>query len=126
MNQFAILISTLLHSRTQAHIFHLQTTGPGSYAQHIALGSYYDSIVDLIDGLVESYQGRYGKLTGYTIPGDLREYSNVEGVITYFSGLDMFVEKIRQQIPQDSYIQNQIDELTALISTTNYKLKMLS
>lgn len=126
MNQFALLISTLLHSRTQTHIFHLQTTGPGSFAQHMALGGYYDSIVGLIDGLVESYQGRYGKLVGYTIPGDLREYSSVDGLITYFSGLDMFVEKIRTQIPQDSYIQNQIDEITALIVSTTYKLKMLS
>jgi len=42
--------STLFASRTQAHIFHLQTT---SYAQHIALGEYYGGIVDLVDGLTE-------------------------------------------------------------------------
>ncbi len=126
MNPFALLISTLLHSRTQTHVFHLQTTGPGSFAQHMALGGYYDGIVDLVDGLVESYQGRNGVVTGYTIPGDLREYSGVDSLVTYFTGLDMFVEKIRKQITQDSYIQNQIDTITELIASTNYKLKMLS
>jgi DNA-binding ferritin-like protein len=54
-NNFSSLISYLLHSRSQAHVFHLQVTGAGSYAAHKALNGYYDSIVDLIDGLVESY-----------------------------------------------------------------------
>ena len=48
------LISYLFHSQTQVHIFHLQTT---SFAEHKALQDYYDGIDDLIDGLVESYQG---------------------------------------------------------------------
>lgn len=58
-------ISTLFASRTQAHIFHLQTIGEGSFAMHSALNIYYDDIVGLVDGLVESYQGRYGIITGY-------------------------------------------------------------
>ena len=58
MNEFAQLISTLLASRTQAHIFHWQVQGIGSDAAHRALGTYYDEIVDLFDGLVESFQGR--------------------------------------------------------------------
>jgi DNA-binding ferritin-like protein len=36
MNEFAQLISTLLASRTQAHIFHWQVEGPGSNAAHKA------------------------------------------------------------------------------------------
>ena len=32
---------------------------------HSALNIYYDDIVGLVDGLVESYQGRYGIITGY-------------------------------------------------------------
>ena len=126
MEAVGLFLGTLMQSRNQAHIYHLQVQGMGSFAAHKALNEYYDAIVDNIDGIAESYQGRYGKLVGYTIPGDLREYSNVDGLITYFSGLDMFVDKIRTQIPQDSYIQNQIDEITTLIASTNYKLKMLS
>lgn len=123
MNTFVSFISTLLQSRTQAHIYHLQTD---SYAAHVALQAYYEGIVPLIDGLVESYQGRYGKLEGYKMALDIKEYTDMSFVITYFAGLAVYVEQNRKQFPQDSYIQNQVDEVIALISSTSYKLRMLS
>jgi hypothetical protein len=114
----ANFVSTLFHSRTQAHTFHLQTN---SFAAHKALNEYYDSIIDLVDSLIESYQGRYGILKGYQGMGDVLEYDeNV--VVKYFEALCMYVEKNRSLLPQDSYIQNQIDELIALIESTKYKL----
>jgi DNA-binding ferritin-like protein len=117
-------VSTLFASRTQAHVFHLQTTGEGSFATHSALNTYYDEIVGIVDGLVESYQGRYGIITGYGNVA-LQEVQNCEGIIAYFEMLCMYVEKSRQMICQDSYIQNQIDEIVALISSTLYKLRFL-
>lgn len=122
MNEFAQFISTLMSSRTQAHIFHLQVEGPGSYAAHKALNEYYDGIVDLFDGLVEGYQGRYGILKGYTSPATFKEDGQF---LTYFEALAKYVETIRTKIPQDSYIQNQVDEVVDLIETTKYKLKYL-
>jgi hypothetical protein len=114
----ANFVSTLFHSRTQAHTFHLQTN---SFAAHKALNEYYDSIIDLVDSLIESYQGRYGILKGYKGMADVLEYDeNV--VVKYFEALCMYVEKNRPLLPQDSYIQNQIDELIALIESTKYKL----
>ena len=59
---FTEMMSLLLHSRTQSHTLHLQTK---SYAEHIALNGYYDDISSLIDGLIESYQGKYTILKGY-------------------------------------------------------------
>jgi hypothetical protein len=120
-NDFGKLISYLFHSRTQAHILHLQTP---SFAAHTALNVYYDGIVLLIDGLVESYQGKYGILTGYT-NFNLLEYSSCEEIIAYFQSLNNTVEKLRMAIPQDTYIQNQIDEVVSLIVSTLYKLKSL-
>jgi DNA-binding ferritin-like protein len=117
-------ISTLFASRTQAHVFHLQTTGEGSFAIHSALNAYYDEIVDITDGIVESYQGKYGIITGYGNIS-LQEFQNCEDVIAYFKMLCMYVEKSRQMICQDSYIQNQIDEVVALINSTLYKLRFL-
>ena len=61
-NDYTEMISLLLHSRTQVHTLHLQTE---SYPEHMALNGYYDGIGDLFDGLVESYQGKYGILKGY-------------------------------------------------------------
>lgn len=119
MNEFAQLISTLLASRTQAHIFHWQVQGIGSDAAHRALGAYYDEIVDLVDGIVESMQGRYGIQRGYTSPASFKEDGQFT---TYFEALSKYVEAIRTKIPQDSYIQNEIDTVVKLIETTKYKL----
>ena len=49
----ASFASTLLSSRTQAHIFHWRCKGVGAGWMHTALGAYYDGIVDLVDKLVE-------------------------------------------------------------------------
>jgi DNA-binding ferritin-like protein len=117
-------ISTLFASRTQAHVFHLQTTGEGSFAAHKALNDYYDEIVGITDGLVESYQGKYGIVTGYSNV-TLQEFQNCEEVISYFETLYIYVEKSRQMLPQDTYIQNQVDEIVALITSTLYKLRFL-
>jgi hypothetical protein len=114
-------ISTLFASRTQAHIFHLQTP---SFAAHKALNDYYDEIVGIIDGIAESYQGKYGIITGYGNIA-LQEYESCEAIIMFFETLCMYVEKSRQILPQDSYLQNQIDEVVALIKSTIYKLRFL-
>ena len=122
MNQIGLLMGTLMQSRTQAHIYHLQATGEGSYAAHVALQAYYEGIVDLIDGIVESYQGRYGILRGYKMEGAIKEDDNA---LMYFEGLSKFVETIRTKVPQDSYIQNEIDNVVNLVESTKYKLKFL-
>lgn len=119
MEQFATLIGTLMQSRNQAHIYHLQTD---SYAAHIALQGYYEGIVGLIDGLTESFQGRYGIVRGYNMAGTLREDTDY---VRYFEALSKFVETTRTQIPQDSFLQNAVDEIVDLIESTKYKLRFL-
>ncbi len=124
-NNFSSLISYLLHSRSQAHVFHLQVTGAGSYAAHKALNDYYDSIVDLIDGLVESYQGKYGIITNYS-NYNLMSFTGMQQVVEYFTALNKTIEKLRVLEIQDSEIQNDIDTVVTLVNNTIYKLKYLS
>ena len=119
MEPYGLFIGTLMQSRNQAHIYHLQTN---SYAVHKALNVYYEGIIPLIDGLVESYQGRYGILRGYAMESTIKEDDNA---LLYFEGLCKFVEMIRIKVPQDSYIQNEIDNVVNLIESTKYKLKFL-
>ena len=119
MEQFSTYIGTLMQSRNQAHIYHLQTS---SYAQHIALQAYYEGIIPLIDGLVESYQGQYGILRNYKMAGTLKEDDNPT---MYFEGLSKFIDAIKEQLPQDSFLVNQYDEVAALIQSLKYKLKFL-
>jgi hypothetical protein len=114
-------VSTLFASRTQAHIFHLQTD---SFVVHKALNKYYDKIVGLTDDFVEGYQGKHGIISGYSNVS-LQEHQNSEGIITYFTLLDNYITKTRQVVCQDSFLQNIIDEIVALINSTLYKLKFL-
>ena len=86
------MISSLLQSRNQVHVFHWQTKSQSSFAEHTALGGYYEEIGDLLDGIVESFQGKYDLLTGYkTIK--IVDYKSTEQLITYFKGLDDNIEK---------------------------------
>lgn len=91
-----------------------------SFAQHMALGEYYDEIVGLVDSLVESYQGKYGVIEDYP-----NVYHSPKEVIKYFESLQRFVADARQDLPQDSELQNIVDEIADLINSTTYKLKFL-
>ena len=122
MEALGLFLGTLMQSRNQAHIYHLQVQGAGSFAAHKALQEYYEGIVPLIDGIAEGIQGRYGIITGYKMPEAIREDNSPK---MYFEGLSKFVEMIRQDIPQDSYIQNEVDTVVKLIEDTKYKLKFL-
>ena len=118
--EFAEMISLLLHSRTQTHTLHLQTD---SFSEHMALNGYYDGIGDLVDGLVESFQGKYGIIGGYT-SYDIEGYKSTEATIKYLQGLCGKVDGLRDCC-EDSYIQNQIDTVCELINSTLYKLRFL-
>jgi hypothetical protein len=114
------MIATLLHSQTQAHIFHLQTK---TYSEHKALQKYYEGIDGLVDSIVESYQGKYEIITGYKTIKTV-DYKSTEQIINYFKELDENIEKNRKSV-KESYIQNQIDTVQELIYSTLYKLKFL-
>jgi hypothetical protein len=117
---FKDMVSILLHSQTQVHIFHLQTK---SYSEHKALQKYYEGIDAIVDGIIESYQGKYDVVTGYNSI-KTEDYKSPEQVIKYFKALDSMVEKNRKSV-KESYIQNQIDTVQELIFSTLYKLRFL-
>lgn len=118
---FCEMVCQMLHSQTQVHIFHL---GTKSYAEHKALQGYYEGVDALTDGLVESYQGKYGLLTNYKSYKN-QSYKNKNQVLKYFTGLLNTIEEKRESV-EDSYIQNQIDTVQELIYSTMYKLKFLN
>ena len=119
------LASLLLHSRTQAHSFHLGQRGVGSLSAHLALGTYYDSIGDMIDGLVEAYQGQYGLIKLQAVSG-LDTNNDIKNVIAYFDKLIAAVAKLRQDKKlQMSWLQNDIDTVVTLLYSTKYKLTNL-
>jgi DNA-binding ferritin-like protein len=121
----AKFLSKMFESREMAHVYHLQITGDGSYAGHKALDEYYSGILDLIDELVETYQGQYNIIEHYDV-------INTDGTktldkIQYFVELAEFIKSTRKVafLEEDSHLQNIIDEMVGLIYRTLYKLKNL-
>lgn len=109
----------LLHSVTNGHILHLTTT---SYAEHKALGTFYSEVGDLVDGFIEAFQGKYGLLHDFTadyeLPGQPVEY------LTYLKD-EVATLRTAEKFPQDSELQNIVDEVAQLIDSTLYKLRFL-
>jgi hypothetical protein len=119
----AKLFSKLFESREMAHIYHLQVRGDeGSYAAHVALGAYYEGVLELVDEIIETYQGQYGLVEGYEII-DTAETKTKEK-IEYFEDLAKFIKEERKCISEeDTHLHNIIDEVVALVYKTLYKLK---
>jgi len=121
----AKFVSKLFESREMAHVYHLQITGEGSYAGHKALDEYYSGILDLIDELIETYQGQYNIIEHY----DMINTDGTKSVdkIQYFIDLAEFIKSTRKVafLEEDSHLQNIIDEAVGLIYRTLYKLKNL-
>lgn len=116
------LASVFFHSRTQAHVFHTRVKGTGSYAAHKALQEYYEGIIPLLDGLIESYQGIYGVIEYKDVKG-IDNNADKDNIINYFDKLCKFLEKARKaENLQHSWIQNDIDTIATLLYSTKYKL----
>lgn len=118
----AAFVIKLLHAVTGAHILHLQQTGPGSYARHIALGDFYSELEDLADAVAEDWQGLHGLIDAYPAGFDMPSGDPY----AYVKGLYDFVQGSRKVMGSESHIQNNIDEICSLMTRTMYKLKNLA
>jgi DNA-binding ferritin-like protein len=118
MNEAGSFVLTLLHAATNAHLLHLKSR---SYAEHMALGAFYEELPDLVDALAESIQGLTGELLEY--PADY--YQPADTAIQELEDLQEYVREERKNIPQDSEIQNATDTIAELINSTLYKLRFL-
>ena len=113
------LIMRLFHARTNAHVLHLKSR---SYAAHKALEEFYEAVVDLADTLAECYQGDYSLIDSYP-----SKFALSSDALSLLSELSDWIEKNRHQCcdEDDTYMQNIIDEIVALICRTQYKLRFL-
>lgn len=111
------LISRVFAARNAAHLAHWSTK---SYAQHVATGAFYDSVVDKLDGLVEAYQGNFG-LVGKVKP------TVAEGEILEVLKADVvWIAEHREHIASGiEALENIVDDITALYLQTIYKLENL-
>lgn len=120
MATFVEFISQLQSAKQQSIVWHHQTT---CLATHKALNNFYDEILELIDGLVESTSGVYGRPQGYSVQ-TLKDYVDVQTTYNYFLELYNYIQTQRAGIYQDTWIQNQVDEVAQLTAETLYLLTL--
>ena len=119
MSKLAEFAATLLNAATTAHFMHLQTR---SYAAHMALGSFYEALPDLVDSVVEQCQGKYGLIDSYPD----QETPGAGDPVEFLQYLRDYTSENRVDLPQDSEVQNAIDNIATEIDSTLYKLRFLS
>lgn len=111
-------VQDMLHAVTNTHLMHFQTR---SFSEHMALGAYYEGLSDLVDQFAEAVQGKYGLLEGYDSDYRFPTMKPAE----YLGQVSKYIAQTRKQMPQDSELQNLVDEIAALTDTTIYKLRFL-
>jgi hypothetical protein len=116
MGEFAMC---LLNGVTAGHIHHL---GTDSYSQHMALGDFYVELDKRADKFIEAYQGKKSKI----IFAEKALFLGENGLELVQYICDQ-IESYRKMpgFPQDSELQNIVDELLDLADSTKYKLKFL-
>lgn len=117
----ADFVGTLFLARDVAHSVHLNTR---SFAKHMALNEFYDSIVDLADKFAEAYQGRHGMIGPIT----LMSAKKTGNILEFLQDSLADIEKMRYEVCEksDSALQNIIDEIVGQYLRTQYKLKFLA
>lgn len=110
---------------SQIRVYHWQSFG---YAEHTALGGYYDTMSDLIDTFVESYQGQFGRVfvdVSKVELEDMKEYS----IINYINDTARWLREFKRKLnDSDAYntnaLQNMLDEMVGETDKLKYLLTL--
>jgi hypothetical protein len=112
------LISRVFYARNLAHYDHWRTK---SYAQHKALGKFYDGVIEALDALVEAYQGLNGLIGSIPSPTDTKGDS-----LKILKADAEWIEANHEEISGGNRaVGNLIDNVTGIYLTTIYKLENL-
>ena len=113
------LIARVFYARNLAHWNHWRTE---SYAQHQALGKFYDDVIDSLDALVEAYQGAFELVGNIPAPAN----SKSTDVLKTLEDDSAWIEKNHEKICEGNRaVANLIDELNGVYLSTIYKLRHL-
>jgi hypothetical protein len=115
------LISRVFYARNVAHFAHWRATGTGSFAKHMALGSFYEEVIEAIDDLVEAYQG------AFELVGNIPAPENVKGdALAVLENDADWIEKNHEGICRGNRaVGNLVDTVTDTYLSTIYKLRNL-
>ena len=97
---------------------HLKTK---KYSSHMALDEYYKEAPELIDALIEGWQGTHDKIEKYT---DLLAGKEFETAVDYLTELRKITKEGRE-LMDSSELESDTDAILSLIDGVIYKLKEL-
>jgi uncharacterized protein YgfB (UPF0149 family) len=117
----ADFVGIMFLARDVAHSVHLNTR---SFSKHMALNTFYDSIIDHADAFSEAYQGRHGLIGPIT----LHSAKKTANIIEFLQDSLAEIEAARYDVvdKSDSSLQQLIDNIVELYLTTLYKLRFLA
>lgn len=107
-------IGSLFQSRDIIHLAHLDTT---SFAEHMALGEYYEGILDHIDSFTEKYFGSNGRIA-IDIPASKKEPAR-----EHLKSIAKMIEGEMDNYSPD--LQNILQDALGLVNETLYKLTLM-
>lgn len=116
MNDAAEFLLVLLHSATNTHLLHWTTK---NYPEHKALGKFYEKMPDMVDSLAEAMMGKFDETPEFPQMYHAPAATGKEEL----EALRDYVEQARQSLPQDSEIQNEVDNIANLINETLFLLR---
>ena len=112
------MFSKLFEARDFAHHAHLRSK---SYAEHKALGSFYEDVIELADTFYETYAGQYGQ-----VDFAVSAFPKNSNVISYMESLAKnLIDGHSLLNEKDTHLHNILDEIVGLVYRTTYKLKYL-
>ena len=113
------VIAVMFLSRDVAHREHLKST---SYAQHMALGDFYEDVIEKADALAETYQGM-GTLID-DIP--YMDHDGEGNIVAVLKKHLVLIQKFREKCSvKSAALENVFDDVETLYLSTLYKLKFL-
>jgi len=112
-------VSLALLGRDLAHLAHWKTK---NYAEHIALGAFYEGLLELLDGFVEQYQGYYGRRMEIELEDDDKSKDIRKTLESQVEWIEMNRYEICDK--DETALQNVIDEIVGLYQKTLYLLTL--
>ena len=114
--------SMLVLGAASAHVQHWNTLGPGSFAAHEAMGTFYTELPELTDSVIEAIIQDESKII---LDGKaLFVGKNPLELVDYIYG-NVTLMRRKPGFPQDSEVQNLVDSISELCRHTIFKLKRL-
>lgn len=123
-NLVSELIERVFLSRNYAHLSHWKTR---SYAEHMALGEFYETIIEDVDSFIEKYQAAFGLIRDQREEKEDKEETEEDDILSCLQSDVKWINANRSKICRNvPALENVLDELVGSYLETIYKLKFLS